>query len=74
MIRRLLIAAAVALMSVANAEACNDTYYLNNADVVNDPGFKQLGSNIALYFADQTPPKVAQNLGAFVGNKIAKTR
>lgn len=59
---------------VANTEARNDTYYLPNADVVNDPGFKQLGSNVALYFAGQSSPKVAQNLGDFVGNKIAKTR
>ena len=74
MIRRLLIPTLVLLALVANAEARNDAYYLNNADVVNDPGFKQLGSNVALCFADQTPPKVAQNLGTFVGNKIAKTR
>lgn len=51
-----------------------NTYYLNNADVMNDAGFKQLGSNVALYFANQTPPKVAQNLGTFVGSKIFKTR
>ncbi|MGO9267002.1 MAG: hypothetical protein ACLQBA_19355 [Candidatus Binataceae bacterium] len=74
MIRRLMIAALVLLTFVANAEARNDTYYLPNAAVVSDPGFGQLGNKVALYFADQTPPKVAQNLGAFVGNNIAKTR
>jgi uncharacterized protein YbjQ (UPF0145 family) len=74
MIRRVLLAAAVLLTMVARAEARNDTYYLNNAEVMNDPAFKQLGDKVALYFASQTPPKVAQDLGTFVGNKIAKTR
>lgn len=74
MFRRLLMTALFVLTLVASADARNDTYYFNNADVVSDPGFKQLGPTVALYFADQTPPKVAQNLGIFVGNKIAKTR
>lgn len=74
MIGRLLISALVVLTFVASAEARDDTYYLNNADVVNDPGFIKLGTDVPLYFANQTPPKVAQNLGTFTGNKIAKTR
>jgi hypothetical protein len=73
-VRRLLLRALLVPTLVANADASNDTYYFNNADAVSDPGFRQLGSTIALYFADQTLPKVAQNLGTFVGNKIAKTR
>jgi hypothetical protein len=73
-VRRLLLTALLVPTLVANANASNDTYYFNNADAVSDPGFRQLGSTIALYFADQTLPKVAQNLGTFVGNKIAKTR
>ena len=74
MIRRLLLTAVVLLTVVSRAEARNDTYYLNNADVLNDPAFKQLGSTVAFYFASQTPPKIAKDLGTFVGNKIAKKR
>lgn len=74
MIRRILFTGLVALTLVARAEARNDAYMLHNADVVNDPAFKQLGSNVAFYFANQMAPKVAQNLGDYVGNKIAKIR
>jgi len=62
------------MMALATiAEARNNTYMLNIANVMSDPGFNQPGSRVILYFANQTPPKVAQNLGDFVGNKIAKT-
>ncbi|MGH7878302.1 MAG: excinuclease ATPase subunit [Candidatus Binataceae bacterium] len=47
---------------------------MSNADVVNDPAFKQLGSDVAFYFANQRAPRVAQSLGEAVGKKIAKTR
>jgi len=74
MFRRSLFMGLTLLTLVASAQARNDAYTLSNADVVNDPRFKQLGSDIALYFAEQTAPKVAQNLGDYAGRKIAKTR
>jgi uncharacterized protein YbjQ (UPF0145 family) len=73
-IRRFLPAALVVFALVGSAQARNDAYFLSNADVASDPAFKELGSNVTFYFANQTAPRVAQNLGTFVGNKIAKTR
>ena len=74
MFRRSAFIALAVLTLVASAEARNDAYTLSNADVVSDPAFKELGNGVALYFADQKPPKVAQSLGDFIGKKIVKTR
>ncbi|HLW70770.1 MAG TPA: hypothetical protein VKS22_09130 [Candidatus Binataceae bacterium] len=74
MFRRSLFMGLALMTLAASAAARNDAYTLNNADVVNDPAFKQLGSDVALYFADQTAPKAAQNLGDAVAKNIAKKR
>jgi hypothetical protein len=69
-----LITGVIFLILAASAEARNDKYYLSNTDVINDPGFKQLGTRVAFYFAGQASPKIAQDLGTFTANKIAKIR
>lgn len=72
-VRRFLSAGMAVLALVGSAQARNDAYFLGNAEAAGDPAFKDLGSNVKFYFANQTAPRVAQNLGTFVGNKIAKT-
>ncbi len=73
-IRKITLIALAVLTLAATADARNDAYTLNESDVMSDPGFKQLGGGVGLYFANDTAPKIAQNLGDSVGNKIAKTR
>jgi uncharacterized protein YbjQ (UPF0145 family) len=68
-IRQIVFATLIALTLVASADARNDTYFLSDAEVLNYPAY----NNVEFHFANQTAPKIAQNLGDFVSNKIANT-
>ena len=70
MIKRILFASLLVVVSSSMANARNTRLTLKIQDVLNRPDYQEkVGNSIAFYFANQPQPQVVQNLGEFVTNK-----
>jgi hypothetical protein len=70
MLKRILFASLLLVVSNSVAQARNTRLTLKIQDVLNRPDYQQkVGNSIAFYFANQPQPQVVQNLGEFVTNK-----
>jgi uncharacterized protein YbjQ (UPF0145 family) len=70
MIKRILFASLLIVVSSSMANARNTRLTPKIQDVLNRPDYQEkVGNSIAFYFANQPQPQVVQNLGEFVTNK-----
>jgi hypothetical protein len=70
MVSRILLISLVVLGLAASVEARDTKHDLPIAGVTQNPEYQnKLGSDVALYFADQPTSKVEQTLGEYITNK-----